>query len=154
MQLHSLRDMLLTCTNVMLAGLRCCLAHAACRYVGGETRLVGLKRTHSYSAFLQQLSKVTAAVWDEVSSCPAGQVAGSCLASCLLLHTPRCALEALAWDLTVHRAAHRVCAVTRAGSGCLPSATPIACCLLPRACMLLFFGVAAELPSDVRPAQW
>lgn len=38
------------------------------RYVGGETRLVGLKRSHSYSGFLQQLSKATSAVWDEVST--------------------------------------------------------------------------------------
>lgn len=38
-----------------------------CRYVGGETRLVGLQRTNSYSAFLQQLSKASSAVWDEVS---------------------------------------------------------------------------------------
>jgi hypothetical protein len=37
------------------------------RYVGGETRLVGLSRTASYSHFLQQLSKATSAVWDEVS---------------------------------------------------------------------------------------
>jgi hypothetical protein len=37
-----------------------------CRYVGGETRLVGLKRTNAYSDFLQQLSKATSAVWDEV----------------------------------------------------------------------------------------
>ncbi|KAF6261784.1 hypothetical protein COO60DRAFT_1699613 [Scenedesmus sp. NREL 46B-D3] len=36
------------------------------RYVGGETRLVGLSRTASYSCFLQQLSKATSAVWDEV----------------------------------------------------------------------------------------
>mgnify|MGYP001811067537 CR=1 FL=1 len=41
-----------------------------CRYVGGETRLVGLKRTNSYSAFLQQLSKATSAVWDEVNGWP------------------------------------------------------------------------------------
>jgi hypothetical protein len=37
------------------------------RYVGGETRLVGLSRTASYSHFLQQLAKATSAVWDEVS---------------------------------------------------------------------------------------
>jgi hypothetical protein len=36
------------------------------RYIGGETRLVGLSRTASYSCFLQQLSKATSAVWDEV----------------------------------------------------------------------------------------
>jgi hypothetical protein len=35
--------------------------------VGGETRLVGLSRTASYSHFLQQLSKATSTVWDEVS---------------------------------------------------------------------------------------
>eukprot|EP00882_Tetradesmus_deserticola_P004298 GHRQ01004541.1.p1 GENE.GHRQ01004541.1~~GHRQ01004541.1.p1 ORF type:complete len:514 (+),score=280.58 GHRQ01004541.1:45-1544(+) len=35
------------------------------RYVGGETRLVGLSRTASYSCFLQQLAKATSAVWDE-----------------------------------------------------------------------------------------
>uniref|UniRef100_A0A383V2H6 Protein kinase domain-containing protein n=1 Tax=Tetradesmus obliquus TaxID=3088 RepID=A0A383V2H6_TETOB len=35
------------------------------RYVGGETRLVGLSRTQSFSAFLQQLAKATSAVWDE-----------------------------------------------------------------------------------------
>jgi hypothetical protein len=35
--------------------------------VGGETRLVGLSRTASYSQFLQQLAKATSAVWDEVS---------------------------------------------------------------------------------------
>lgn len=37
------------------------------RYVGGETRLVGLTRTNSFSHFLQQLSKATSAVWDDVS---------------------------------------------------------------------------------------
>jgi hypothetical protein len=35
--------------------------------VGGKTRRVGLSRTASYSHFLQQLSKATSAVWDEVS---------------------------------------------------------------------------------------
>eukprot|EP00879_Flechtneria_rotunda_P003268 GHRR01003493.1.p1 GENE.GHRR01003493.1~~GHRR01003493.1.p1 ORF type:complete len:493 (+),score=183.60 GHRR01003493.1:202-1680(+) len=35
------------------------------RYIGGETRLVGLMPTTSFSHFLQQLSKATAAVWDE-----------------------------------------------------------------------------------------
>eukprot|EP00775_Hariotina_reticulata_P008027 gene8027-8223_t len=35
------------------------------RYVGGETRLVGISRTTNFSAFLQQLSKATQAVWDE-----------------------------------------------------------------------------------------
>lgn len=44
-----------------------CLA-MPCRYIGGETRLVGLKRTNAYSDFLQQLSKATSAVWDEVRS--------------------------------------------------------------------------------------
>ena len=39
------------------------------RYVGGETRLVGLSRTQSFSAFLQQLAKATSAVWDEVRRC-------------------------------------------------------------------------------------
>ncbi len=38
----------------------------AWRYVGGETRLIALQRTTSFTAFLQQLSKATSAVWDEV----------------------------------------------------------------------------------------
>lgn len=38
------------------------------RYVGGETRLVGLTRISSFSHFLQQLSKATSAVWDEVGA--------------------------------------------------------------------------------------
>jgi hypothetical protein len=56
------------------AGVGYCLTRMTCpdgcRYVGGETRLVGLRRTNSYSAFLQQLSKATSAVWDEVSMTP------------------------------------------------------------------------------------
>jgi hypothetical protein len=47
------------CLNVLFQGSRGW-------YVGGETRLVGLSRTVSYSHFLQQLSKATSAVWDEV----------------------------------------------------------------------------------------
>ena len=39
---------------------------AAWQYVGGETRLVAVHRAGHIGDFVQQLSKATAAVWDEV----------------------------------------------------------------------------------------
>lgn len=36
------------------------------RYSGGETRLISLARTTSFGHFIHQLSKATAAVWDQV----------------------------------------------------------------------------------------
>jgi hypothetical protein len=39
---------------------------AGWQYVGGETRLVAVQKANQIGDFVQQLSKATAAVWDEV----------------------------------------------------------------------------------------
>jgi len=44
----------------------CPAAGSGWRYAGGETRLVGIERTVRFSYLLQQLSKATSVVWDEV----------------------------------------------------------------------------------------
>lgn len=58
------------------------------QYVGGETRLVAVARTNSFSEFLQQLSRAaTTSVWDEVSR---GGYLSMALFTCKRLASPLC----------------------------------------------------------------
>ena len=53
------------------------------RYVGGETRLVGLHATSSYSDFLLQLSTATSTVWDEVRALRPGRGVAAVSCACV-----------------------------------------------------------------------